>query len=40
MCLNKTYSKVHIVKICLMHFLFRMVWNKEKLYRHCFSTFL
>jgi hypothetical protein len=24
MCLNETYSKVHEVNICLIHFIFRM----------------
>jgi hypothetical protein len=24
MCLNETYSKVHVAKICLINFLFRM----------------
>jgi hypothetical protein len=28
-CLNETYSKVDIGKHSLMHFWFRMVWNKK-----------
>jgi len=39
MYLNKTYSKVWIGKN-LMHFLFRMVGNKEMLYCHCLSFLL
>jgi len=35
--LNETYSKVHISKICLTYFLFRMVWNRDMLYHCCFS---
>jgi len=35
MSLHKTCTEVHI---CLMHFLFRMVWNKEILFHHCFSS--
>jgi len=38
MCLNTTYNKA--CTICLMHFLFSIVWNKEMLYHHCFSTLL
>jgi hypothetical protein len=40
MCLNETYSKIPVGKIYLINFLFRMVWNREMLYRHCFSTLL
>jgi hypothetical protein len=40
MCLNQTYSKVHVGKICLINFLFRMGWNKEMTYCHCFSILL
>jgi hypothetical protein len=36
MCLNKIYGKVHIGKNLM--FLFKMVWNKEMLYWHCFPT--
>ena len=25
---------------CLVHFIFRLVWNKEMLYHHCYSTVL
>jgi len=39
MYLNKTCNKVHMCKH-VMHFLFRMAWNKKMLYHHCFSTFL
>jgi predicted PolB exonuclease-like 3'-5' exonuclease len=40
MCLNETYSKIHIGKHYLIHFQFRMVLNKEMLYCRCFSTLL
>jgi hypothetical protein len=40
MCPNETCSKVRIGKFCLINFLFRMGWNKEMLYRHCFSVLL
>jgi hypothetical protein len=33
MCLNETYSKV-CIDICLIHCLFRLVWNKKR----CFIT--
>jgi len=39
MCLNEICSKIR-VGINPRHFLFRMVWNKEMLYRHCFSSLL
>jgi hypothetical protein len=26
------------VNICLLHLILRMVWNKEMIYYHCFST--
>jgi hypothetical protein len=29
MCLNETYNEVRMGAICLIHFLFRMVLNKE-----------
>jgi len=35
MCLDETYGKIRI-NICVMHFLFRIVWKMEMLYRHCF----
>jgi len=28
------------VKFCLMHFLLTVLWNKEILYCHCFTTLL
>jgi len=37
-CLNKTYSKSEEVKIYMMHLLFKIIWNKEMIYYHCFST--
>jgi hypothetical protein len=40
MCLNETYSKVHVGKLLTINVLFRMGWNKEMLYRHCFSILL
>jgi hypothetical protein len=40
MCLNETYSKVRIGKVCVINFLFWMGWNREMLYRHCFSILL
>jgi len=40
MHLNRTYSGFYIGKLFLMHFLFRVVCNKEMLYLHCFSTLL
>jgi hypothetical protein len=39
MCLNETYSKIHIGKNLII-FLFIMVSNKEMLYRHSFLTLL
>jgi len=39
MFLNETYSKLRIGKN-LIHFIYWMVWNKEMLYHHCFSTLL
>jgi hypothetical protein len=38
MCLSETYSTVHIGKFCLKSFLFRLAWNKETHYHHCFAT--
>jgi len=39
MCSNKTDSKVHNVNICLMYFLFWVVWTRRHiLCCHCFST--
>jgi hypothetical protein len=40
MCLNETYRKDRIGKLSLTNFLFRLGWNKEMLYRHCFSILL
>jgi hypothetical protein len=40
MCLNETYSTVHIGKNLSDDLLFRMAWNKEMLNHHCFSTLL
>jgi hypothetical protein len=40
MSLNETYSKFRVRKINRIHFLFRMVWRKEMMYSHCFSTLL
>jgi hypothetical protein len=40
MCLKDTYSKVLTEKICLIHFLFRIVRHKEMVYRHGFPTWL
>jgi hypothetical protein len=28
------------VNICMINFIFKMVYNKKMLYRHCFSTLL
>jgi len=39
MCVNQTYSKVHISNN-LMYFLYGMVWNNKMLYCHYFSTLL
>jgi hypothetical protein len=36
-CLNETYSKIRVGKICLINFLFRMGRNKKILYCHCFE---
>jgi hypothetical protein len=36
MCLNETYSTVHIGKYQSGMFLFRMAGKGEKLYHHCF----
>ena len=38
MCLTEMYSRVRVGKNLLD--MFRMVGNREMLYRHCFSTFL
>jgi hypothetical protein len=38
MCLNETYSKVRIGKHLSDNLLSRMVYNKEMIYGHCFST--
>jgi len=38
--LSYTYIKAIQVCICVMHFLFRIIWNKEMLYCHSFTTFL
>ena len=40
MYLNETYSKVQVGKHWLIGFLLRMVWKREMLYHHCFSTLL
>jgi hypothetical protein len=42
MCLHETYSRVCICKNLSDKFslLFRMAWNKEMLYHHCFWTLL
>jgi len=34
MCLSETYRSLHRL-IFVMHFLFKMVWNKEMLHCHC-----
>jgi len=38
--LKETYTKARIGKNGMVHFLFRMAWNKEMLYRNCFSNLL
>jgi hypothetical protein len=40
LCLNETYSKVCIGKHLSDAFTIQNVWNKEMLYRNCFSTLL
>jgi len=41
MPLNEAYNKIRIgKKIFMMHFLHRMIWNKEMFYHHWFSTLL
>jgi hypothetical protein len=40
MRLNETTAQTLYVKICLTSFLFRMAWNKERLYHHCSSPLL
>jgi hypothetical protein len=37
--LNETYSESAKVKMCMMHFLFRIV-SKEDVYRHSLSSYL
>jgi len=38
MYLNETNSNICIGKRLSIHFLFRMVWNKEMPYHHYFLT--
>ena len=40
MCLTDMCSRVQVGKNLSDVFLLGMVWNKEMLYRHCFSTLL
>ena len=40
MCLNVTYRRVRVGKLCLICLLLRMVRNMEMLYCHCFTTLL
>jgi hypothetical protein len=38
--LNEACRKLQYVNVFLTHFLFKMVWNMEPLYLHCFWTSL
>jgi len=40
MYLNEIYSRVYIRKLRPLHFLFKIFWKKEMLYRHLFLTLL
>jgi hypothetical protein len=40
MCLNETYSKVHLGKLLSDNFPIQNILKKEMFYRHCLSALL